>query len=86
MGGSITHMVDIVNKLLDVYLSCEKFFETDQYTDAVAELNAVVSNYPYCLHSIYATRSFSSFSSIIISQLRKSSPNDCPIPVRRRQG
>lgn len=49
MGGSITHMVDIVNKLLDVYLSCEKFFETDQYTDAVAELNAVVSNYPYCL-------------------------------------
>lgn len=38
-GGASSHMVFIVNRLLEEYLHCEKFFETDQYTDAVAQLN-----------------------------------------------
>ncbi|GMR60829.1 hypothetical protein PMAYCL1PPCAC_31024 [Pristionchus mayeri] len=38
-NGSVTHMVHIVNLLLEEYLNCEQFFETDQYTDAVEELN-----------------------------------------------
>ncbi|GMT07393.1 hypothetical protein PENTCL1PPCAC_29567 [Pristionchus entomophagus] len=39
IGGSISHMVHIVNRLLVEYRDCEKFFETDQYTDAVAQIN-----------------------------------------------
>ncbi|GMT36213.1 hypothetical protein PFISCL1PPCAC_27510 [Pristionchus fissidentatus] len=39
-GGPVSHMVQVVNALLDEYFNCEEFFETDQYTDAVDQLNA----------------------------------------------